>query len=142
MGAWIETTSALANALGVKSLPMWERGLKLGYVPRYAEYKTSLPMWERGLKPPMSMDLRDMSRSLPMWERGLKHLIWRIAEMLGVVAPHVGAWIETRRFDHSVLMAASLPMWERGLKPQSYAEAWCEKKVAPHVGAWIETVVS
>ena len=35
----------------VRSLPMWERGLKLlGLLPVVAA-DASLPMWERGLKP-------------------------------------------------------------------------------------------
>ena len=32
------------------------------------------------------------------------------------VAPHVGAWIETRSWSHSAFAVLSLPMWERGLK--------------------------
>ena len=36
-----------------------------------------------------------------------------------LVAPYVGAWIETLRFFATESDAASLPMWERGLKPSS-----------------------
>ena len=34
-----------------------------------------------------------------------------------MVAPHVGAWIETHYFFHNLIFLVSLPMWERGLKP-------------------------
>ena len=58
-----------------------------------------------------------------------------------LVAPHVGAWIETSPIAQSAqYRAASHPMWVRGLKhidPQKAAEI---QAVAPHVGAWIETL--
>ena len=52
-----------------------------------------------------------------MWERGLKHAASDSLEELRLVAPRVGAWVETLR-------------WPRhsDLRP-----------VAPHAGAWIET---
>ena len=51
-----------------------------------------------------------------MWERGLKQRLAVVAVAIRQVAPHVGAWIETRIvFEHRVYIA-SLPMWERGLK--------------------------
>ena len=52
-----------------------------------------------------------------MWVRGLKLVVVNLLVILAVVAPHVGAWIETQ------YRAA-------GLNPYL---------VAPHVGAWIET---
>ena len=57
------------------------------------------------------------SGSHPVWVRGLKpHLLkWSVTNLL--VAPRVGAWIETLRLS----LAASAV------------------KVAPRVGAWIET---
>ena len=57
----------------MKSLPMWERGLKHNLINAELIVKTSLPMWERGLKPFLEeLSLTDSQ-----------------------VAPHVGAWIET-----------------------------------------------
>ena len=56
-----------------KSLPAWERGLKLLGTDYYAGKCRSLPAWERGLKP--------LTASVNIWS--------------GVVAPCVGAWIET-----------------------------------------------
>ena len=52
-----------------------------------------------------------------MWVRGLKQILKNITNKLCIVAPHVGAWIET---------AESTPPAE-------------PTPVAPHVGAWIET---
>ena len=52
-----------------------------------------------------------------MWVRGLKLVIRNKVELISEVAPHVGAWIETRKSASN--RATSL--------------------VAPHVGAWIET---
>ena len=53
-----------------------------------------------------------------MWVRGLKHGCARCNETGWQVAPHVGAWIETRS---PTSMQGNL-------------------QVAPHVGAWIETL--
>ena len=94
--------------------------------------------------------------------RGLKHLVFRNDDS-DLVAPLVGAWIETRngRIPQAVCKVAPLvgawietilcasesplykshPSWVRGLKQQikkDYAELWA---VAPLVGAWIETQV-
>ena len=52
-----------------------------------------------------------------MWVRGLKRLIVAICAYVCLVAPHVGAWIETEKERKARVKAA----------------------VAPHVGAWIET---
>ena len=51
-----------------------------------------------------------------MWERGLKRIRGRVIRIR--VAPHVGAWIETK-------------------PPSSRRHS---AKVAPRVGAWIETL--
>jgi len=55
--------------------------------------------------------------SLPVWERGLKRKLCKQGKPTILVAPRVGAWIET------------------------YVCYPCNKKerVAPRVGAWIET---
>ena len=73
MGAWIETVWILAHYDFNESLPMWERGLKLGLVVAIGVWTVSLPMWERGLKRVQSY-----------------YYVCQIK-----VAPHVGAWIET-----------------------------------------------
>ena len=74
-------------------------------------------MWERGLKHVASWTSRNQAQSLPMWERGLKPSKSDRLPLTSAVAPHVGAWIET--------------------KP--YLPRHGQSDVAPHVGAWIET---
>ena len=53
-----------------------------------------------------------------MWVRGLKQVTCADGQTRFVVAPHVGAWIETQ-----IILS------------ERFSEV-----VAPHVGAWIETV--
>ena len=55
--------------------------------------------------------------SHPAWVRGLKQLIGCLGNDKAIVAPRVGAWIETY---HNILRR-------------------CLRDVAPRVGAWIET---
>ena len=43
----------------------------------------------------MLIDVGGALGSLPMWERGLKLVVSLKTQRLGIVAPHVGAWIET-----------------------------------------------
>ena len=79
------------------------------------------------------------------------------------VAPHVGAWIETRWLRTTTNGGRSHPTWVRGLKPRTFAKqdmhvvshpTWVRglkhtvvpvcvshSRVAPHVGAWIETLL-
>ena len=63
-----------------------------------------------------------------------------VAQSQDVVAPHVGAWIETRSASRKCATLKSLPMWERGLKPIISSHQFRCLCVAPHVGAWIETL--
>ena len=56
--------------------------------------------------------------SHPMWVRGLKHQNTFLSFYENVVAPYVGAWIETALAQRQRL----------------------EQAVAPYVGAWIETL--
>ena len=77
--------------------------------------------------------------SRPTRARGLKLHHIRPSPVLGSVAPHAGAWIETG--------LAVLPNESTGVAP--HAGAWIETAlqrfeehralVAPHAGAWIET---
>ena len=95
MGAWIETSSGSGTDLIYQSLPIWERGLKPGYLVVVKERVWSLPIWERGLKLAMGIEQNLWFASLPIWERGLK-----------------------RQDGPAPLdLHQSLPIWERGLKP-------------------------
>ena len=62
----------------------------------------------------------DLLLSRPTWARGLKLTYSHLRKSRGLVAPHVGAWIETC-LAYIFLLGLIL--------------------VAPHVGAWIETVM-
>ena len=74
-------------------------------------------MWERGLKLSVSYSFPyHHAKSLPMWERGLKLRTNRATSYRTVVAPHVGAWIETTLYAWRSARRTSLPMWEHGLK--------------------------
>ena len=56
------------------------------------------------------------------------------------VAPHAGAWIETRADGAERSSVWSRPMRARGLKlTNSFAGCRRRTAVAPHAGAWIET---
>ena len=72
MGAWIETWATYAADLDIPSRPTWARGLKL-----------------------LTAKVEDIeSVSRPTWARGLKQRLSKLL-LVPVVAPHVGAWIET-----------------------------------------------
>ena len=77
--------------------------------------------------------------SLPSWERGLKLLLICFPSFPGLVAPLVGAWIETLILWKRAGNSMSLPSWERGLKPTRKMGYDPRLPVAPLVGAWIET---
>ena len=117
VGAWIETQGFGHLAQLVQSHPMWVRGLKqVGYVANLWLF-TSHPMWVRGLKLSSLKSSVVNVESHPMWVRGLKQQPLYVLPYQPVVAPHVGAWIETPITTSSIVYVT----------------------VAPHVGAWIET---
>ncbi len=96
MGAWIETPAWPGLPVTGASRPSWARGLKLAHV--YVG------------------DGRERSR--PSWARGLKQEYAQYAFRTVVVAPFMGAWIET----------------------QGKVEMLFADVVAPFMGAWIETL--
>ena len=75
VGAWIETSNLLVSMWITWSLPSWERGLK--------PLKIDVPAF--------------LAKSLPSWERGLKPELEEGKIPVSLVAPFVGAWIETSR---------------------------------------------
>ena len=54
--------------------------------------------------------------SHPTWVRGLKLSLVMVSLWLHIVAPHVGAWIETSTLVNRVNAYLSHPTWVRGLK--------------------------
>ena len=77
--------------------------------------------------------------SHPIWVRGLKQKLPHVKYEQILVAPHMGAWIETGNNRDSDPDSRSHPIWVRGLKLLSSLTKSVCTKVAPHVGAWIET---
>ena len=59
---------------------------------------------------------------------------------LCLVAPRVGAWIETQFRFADVKDLQSHPVWVRGLKQYFKLPPLSPDEVAPRVGAWIETI--
>ena len=59
---------------------------------------------------------------------------------LKLVAPPVGAWIETSSSQICATLYSSRPPWARGLKPLLPPKLLVIL-VAPPVGAWIETKI-
>ena len=117
-GRGLKPVACSTLSLRPPSLPSWERGLKLPlhynhlYFESVAPFvgawietmkvimtkqkkNTSLPSWERGLKHRRLQSRLSRAWSLPSWERGLKRLVVHCLRRSFVVAPFVGAWIET-----------------------------------------------
>ena len=77
--------------------------------------------------------------SHPTWVRGLKQrLIGRMPIML-LVAPHVGAWIETSSSSENISVFAVAPHVGAWIETAFAGLGEAIASVAPHVGAWIET---
>ena len=79
-----------------ESLPTRERGLKQRVNVLNPSANVSLPTRERGLKHLSGQHGTLVDWSLPTRERGLKRLIMPQPSTHPMVAPHAGAWIETR----------------------------------------------
>ena len=76
MGAWIETPSHQTTDPNITK---------------------SRPTWARGLKPFLHGDVLCRKTSRPTWARGLKPAVTLLVNLGKLVAPHMGAWIETLR---------------------------------------------
>ena len=73
-------------------------------------------MWERGLKPAL---LPRTPCAMPVAPHVGAWIETKKCERTNdhqEVAPHVGAWIETSVKQYRLVCVPSLPMWERGLK--------------------------
>ena len=77
-------------------------------------------MWVRGLKPCGVTDSLGNGTSHPVWVRGLKLEFLKIKYALQVVAPRVGAWIETNLQNIQTCGNVSHPVWVRGLKLSAF----------------------
>ena len=121
-------------------------------------------MWVRGLKRSLQYSLNRKTTSHPVWVRGLKRLFCFENESIqDLVAPRVGAWIETVNDQLSIKQGlcrtpcgcVDWNTWYVLLSQHTTSRTPCgcvdwnpyyevfngSDKVAPRVGAWIETVV-
>ena len=93
------------------------RGLKLNVTHEGRPLGASHPMRVRGLKLGIVRNNRSNGLSHPMRVRGLKPILKLTLFSLFLVAPHAGAWIETRPLRAAAAGAVpSHPMRVRGLK--------------------------
>ena len=116
VGAWIETGSCGWAARRPWSLPTWERGSKRTRSLRQADRPGRSPRGSvdrnTGQSAPQAPDTRRSPRGSVDRNPRRKRSAWILW-----VAPHVGAWIETRSAIRPIFPWSSLPTWERGSKP-------------------------
>ena len=79
----------------IQSHPSWVRGLKLKLSDISVRHLSSHPSWVRGLKLSLRLILLKKNLSHPSWVRGLKQQLAYLSNNQQIVAPLVGAWIET-----------------------------------------------
>ena len=91
------------------SHPLWVRGLKLKCAEIIDKEVESHPLWVRGLKHPQSIFHMAKGKSHPLWVRGLKQWICVCHLEFAIVAPLVGAWIETLLRGHGHALSGRTP---------------------------------
>ena len=77
--------------------------------------------------------------SRPVWARGLKLLYSDLVPSCTLVAPCVGAWIETTYRIKCYFCSVVAPCVGAWIETQSIGLSTMNALVAPCVGAWIET---
>ena len=96
VGAWIETLVALRKQLSLLVAPRVGAWIETDEEIEILNRMKSHPVWVRGLKPKgILRGCFSLWRSHPVWVRGLKPFVKERLIRLHVVAPRVGAWIET-----------------------------------------------
>ena len=99
-------------------------------------------MWVRGLKPGNAGATTTVAEpSHPVWVRGLKRRLPEGFKKPRVVAPRVGAWIETYKsitLGNSLFVAPRVGAW---IETLFLRISHLHRIVAPRVGAWIETTI-
>ena len=116
VGAWIETVTKGKDDGTTTVAPRVGAWIETRMRERFRRKFGSHPVWVRGLKRMKQYYNFYFVPSHPVWVRGLK-LRTKLCIGVRLVAPRVGAWIETK-------CGEILP---------------CFIQVAPRVGAWIET---
>ena len=74
-----------------------------------------------------------------MWVRGLKLTVFELLVKVLLVAPHVGAWIETYLSGYLNQSSSVAPHVGAWIETYPARKKGFRQIVAPHVGAWIET---
>ena len=74
-----------------------------------------------------------------MWVRGLKQKGNRQKQEKQIVAPYVGAWIETKPLCANYTIRRVAPYVGAWIETCRFLDWSRQTKVAPYVGAWIET---
>ena len=77
--------------------------------------------------------------SHPSWVRGLKHDKKQKDKDI-IVAPLVGAWIETVKLTCEQIRTQVAPLVGAWIETQTHQQDLQNEQVAPLVGAWIETL--
>ena len=97
MGAWIETDCRATVSLLPSVAPYVGAWIETKADTKRYNLNGSHPTWVRGLKLNVRLNSYARQQSHPTWVRGLKQAMAREAERITLVAPYVGAWIETCR---------------------------------------------
>ena len=100
------------------SHPSWVRGLKLSWRHQPHRPYMSHPSWVRGLKLAMLVPYRYIAIVAPLVGAWIETIYGGYRSVPDVVAPLVGAWIETvAALKLAYPNPESHPSWVRGLKP-------------------------
>ncbi len=113
--------------------------MKLAWINTQINQTMSLPTRERGLKLFLLTTPQCIQGSLPTRERGLKPVRSPHIVRVVFVAPHAGAWIETRQTRWDYYWPAVAPHAGAWIETESADATSAPHEVAPHAGAWIET---
>ena len=124
--------------MSVRVAPLVGAWIEIGFYGRDLPDLKSLPLWERGLKYLYRIQANILIGSLPLWERGLKFMrIWFLLPAM-LVAPLVGAWIEIISIKAEIFYSMVAPLVGAWIEIFPYSLHSPEFIVAPLVGAWIE----
>ena len=99
----------------------------------------SHPTWVRGLKHTTPPHCQCTHLSHPTWVRGLKRFLVQTLILDNLVAPYVGAWIETGSGIILCVWSIVAPYVGAWIETIPRSSVSCALPVAPYVGAWIET---
>ena len=142
MGAWIETPDSILRDNQPAVAPFMGAWIETSYEYSNGNSFVSLPSWERGLKPRYYMSLFELDESLPSWERGLKQVITFAYRQRRIVAPFMGAWIETSMVSAKALGSPRVaPFMGAWIETSPSRCPFGRAEVAPFMGAWIETCI-